>query len=93
MPVEGRKRHYFKDLRNAFRLVDRLKNIDKKKKKNRKSCLQVQNISKENMRVHWEFGCALLGRNDTTWIWSSNYIKLFKTDKEIEWPRWSLYDS
>jgi hypothetical protein len=44
------------------------------------------------MRLKWKYGTVYLRPSESAWVWSDEIERVWVTDRELEWPRWTLYE-
>lgn len=51
----------------------------------------VKNTKREGVRIQTDDGCAFCKGNDSCWVWADSILRVFPSDKSIDWPKWTMY--
>jgi hypothetical protein len=78
---------------NLRKLKERIPaEILKKAWKEKISGILVYNPTRDYMRLKYDYGSAYIRPSDYCWIWANEIERVWVTDRELDWPKWSLYE-
>ena len=50
----------------------------------------ISNKTYHPIRIQTEEGCEYCRGNSTVWVWGQEIVKVWETEKEMDWPTWML---
>lgn len=89
--AEGKKNSLFGS--NLRKFKERIPpEIMKKAWKEKLSGILVYNSTRDYMRLKWKFGSVYLRPSENAWVWTDSIERVWVTDRELDWPKWTLYN-
>lgn len=52
----------------------------------------IHNPTRDYMRIKWEYGTSYIRPSESSWLWADTIDKIWVTDRELDWPKWTLYN-